>query len=251
MIAADSIFHPRTLKKALSQSPILKDGSIPAKHNKILLKWHELITSGKIKKLKEKNLQATFINDLCIGVLGYRPVTKSIKGTYNLSPEETVGRGAVDICFGKFTDASRQRQVMFELKDAHTTDMDRPMRRDKSTVQQAREYAINSQGEAEWFAVSNCVDIWLYKYKESGNAYESWQIADLIKPEEYERFMLIFAAKNLITGKSSRLYKQSLQAEKDITNELYADYRDIRIKLINGMKRENNRIRRADMVSRT
>ena len=62
--------------------------------------------------------------------------------------------------------------------------------------------------------------------------------------------MQLLGAKNLITGKTEKLYKQSLQAEKDITNELYSDYRDIRIKMINGMKHENNSVRRADMISR-
>jgi len=140
---------------------------------------------------------------------------------------------------------------MLELKGPNTTDMDRAMLgREHSAVEQARNYAYHSNGEAQWFIVSNCIEIRLYKYPESGKLYHCWQIADLIKPEEYERFVLLLGAKNLITGKTERLYKQSLQAEKDITNELYSDYRDIRIKLINGMKRENNRIRRADMISR-
>lgn len=119
-----------------------------------------------------------------------------------------------------------------------------------SAVKQAQEYALNSNGEAQWVMVSNMVEIRLYKYPESGNEYESWQIADLIEPAEYERFMLLLSHKNLINGATKRLYEISLQTKKDITNELYADYRNIRVQLINGMKRENNRIRRADMVRR-
>ena len=140
---------------------------------------------------------------------------------------------------------------MFELKGADTTDMDRPMKgRKLSTVKQAQNYALNSNGEAKWFMVSNMVEIRLYKFPESNDIYESWQIADLIQPHEYERFVLLAGSKYLITGKTERLYKLSLQTEKDITNALYADYRMIRIQLINGMKRENNKVRRADMVGR-
>ncbi len=251
MAITQTLFHSRTIKKVLSQSSSLKEGEIPAKAKSILQKWHDLIISGEIKKHKETNLQSLFANELCGDILGYKPVTKKIRGSWSLVSEEKVGSGSVDICLGKFTNSSRDRQVMLELKGANTSNMDKAMGgRKHSTVDQARNYAHNSGGETQWFMVSNCIEIRLYKYPESGKLYQSWQIAELLKPKEYERFMLLLGAKNLVTGKSARLYKQSLQAEKDITNELYADYRDIRIRLINDLKRENNSIRRADMIKR-
>jgi len=251
MPITQNLFHTRTLKKALTASSPLKNGEIPPKAKATLQKWHDLIESKQIQNHKESNLQSLFASELCGDVLGYKPVTKKIKNNWTLVSEEKVGSGSVDICLGKFNDKSRARLVMLELKGPNTTDMDRAMLgRGHSTVEQARNYAYNSNGEAQWFMVSNCIEIRLYKYPESGKLYQSWQIADLIKPEEYERFILLLGAKNLITGKTEKLYKQSLQAEKDITNELYSDYRDIRIKMINGMKRENNRIRRADMIAR-
>ncbi|CAA6803339.1 MAG: N-6 DNA methylase [uncultured Thiotrichaceae bacterium] len=246
-----TLFHPRALSKTLEKTSALKNGVIPPKANKILQQWHELITSGKIKKHKEKNFQTPFISEICTELLGYKPATKQSKGTWSLTAETTVKRGSVDICLGKFTDNSQDKQVMFELKGADTTDMDRRMHgRKLSAVNQAREYALNSKGEAQWVMVSNMVEIRLYKYPESGNDYESWQIADLIEPAEYDRFMLLLSHKNLISGKTQRLYALSLKTEKDITNQLYADYREIRVQLINGMKRENNKIRRAAMVGR-
>jgi hypothetical protein len=246
-----SLFHPRTLKKSLALSSPLKNGEVPAKAKAILQKWHDLIESGQIRNHKEKNLQSLFASEICVDLLGYKPVTKKVKNNWSLVSEESVASGSVDICLGRFSDEARNRLVMLELKGPNTTDMDRPMLgRDYSTVDQARNYAHNSGGEAQWFMVSNCIEIRLYKYPESGKLYESWQIADLINPGEYQRFVHVLGANRLITGKTERLYKQSLQAEKDITNELYSDYRDIRIKMINGMKRENNSIRRADMISR-
>jgi type I restriction-modification system DNA methylase subunit len=251
MPITQNLFHTRTLKKALTASSSLKNGEIPPKAKATLQKWHDLIESNKIQNHKESNLQSLFASELCGDILGYKPVTKKVKNNWTLVSEEKVGSGSVDICLGKFNDESRARLVMLELKGPNTTDMDRAMLgRGHSTVEQARNYAYNSNGEAQWFMVSNCIEIRLYKYPESGKLYQSWQIADLIKPEEYECFVLLLGAKNLITGKTEKLYKQSLQAEKDITNELYSDYRDIRIKMINGMKSENNRIRRADMIAR-
>lgn len=246
------LFHPRTLNKAYSQAKILKDNIIPAKPLAILKKWNGLIESGQIKQQKEVQLQSSFISELCVEVLGYKPMTKAGKtGKWTLIPEERVGKGSVDVCLGSFSHTDKQQLVMFELKGADTSNMDIAMKgRKKSTVEQARKYALDANGKAQWFMVSNCVEIRLYKFPESNDIYESWQIKDLIQPEEYQRFMLLLGHKQLITGKTEKLYKQSLDVEKDITNDLYADYREIRIKLINGMKRENNRIRRADMVKR-
>lgn len=246
------LFHPRTLNKAYPQAKILKENAIPAKPLAILKKWHDLIESGKIKQQTEVQLQSSFISELCVEVLGYKPMTKAGKtGKWTLIPEERVGKGSVDVCLGSFSHTDKQQLVMFELKGADTSNMDIAMKgRKKSTVEQARKYALDANGKAQWFMVSNCVEIRLYKFPESNDIYESWQIKDLIQPEEYQRFMLLLGHKQLITGKTEKLYKQSLDVEKDITNELYADYREIRIKLINGMKRENNRIRRADMVKR-
>lgn len=246
------LFHPRTLNKAYPQAKILKENAIPAKPLAILKKWHDLIESGQIKQQKEVQLQSSFISELCVEVLGYKPMTKAGKtGKWTLIPEERVGKGSVDVCLGSFSHTDKQQLVMFELKGADTSNMDIAMKgRKKSTVEQARKYALDANGKAQWFMVSNCVEIRLYKFPESNDIYESWQIKDLIQPEEYQRFMLLLSHKQLITGKTEKLYKQSLDVEKDITNDLYADYREIRIKLINGMKRENNRIRRADMVKR-
>ncbi|MDQ5768762.1 Eco57I restriction-modification methylase domain-containing protein [Thiothrix subterranea] len=61
---------------------------------------------------------------------------------------------------------------------------------------------------------------------------------------------LLLGVKNLLSGATEKLFEQSQQAEKDITNALYADYREIRVKLINGMKRENGRFSRQSMVAR-
>ena len=251
MAVGQKLFHSRTLRKSLTRSSPLKNGEIPTKARLTLQKWHDLITSGEINQHKETNLQSLFANELCVDVLGYKPVTKQVKGNWTLVSEEKVGSGSVDICLGKFNDNLRNRLVMLELKGPNTSDMERAMLgRSQSTVDQARDYAYNSGGEAQWFIVSNCIEVRLYKYPESGKVHQTWQIADLIKPENYETFVLLLGEKNLISGNTEKLYKQSLQAEKDITNELYSDYRDIRVKLINDLKRENNSIRRADMIGR-
>ena len=247
------LFHPSALKKALATTNPLKDGQIPPAARKVLEEWHAMITDGSIHKQNEKKLQPEFFRDLCGAVLGYKSFSQKDKktGQWTFGAEESSGRGFADFCFGTFSEKSKQRLAPFELKDPRTSNMDIPMLgRKLSTVAQAAQYAENSKGEARWYLVSNCIEIRLYKFPHSNYIYESWQIVDLIKPEEYARFMLLLGAKNLLSGATEKLFEQSQQAEKDITNALYADYREIRVKLINGMKRENGRFSRQSMVAR-
>ncbi|WP_051543490.1 Eco57I restriction-modification methylase domain-containing protein [Thiothrix lacustris] len=247
------LFHPRSLSKALTASNSLKDAQIPAAARKVLEEWHAMITDGSIQKQNEKKLQPEFFRDLCGVVLGYKSFSQKDKktGQWTLGYEEKSGKGFSDLSFGIFSEKNKQRLAPLELKDPRTSNMDIPMLgRKLSTVDQATQYAVNSNGEAKWFLVSNCIEIRLYKFPYSSDIYESWQIAELIKPEEYARFVLLLGAKNLLTGATEKLFEQSQQAEKDITNALYADYREIRVKLINGMKRENGRFSRQSMVAR-
>ncbi|MGB5600296.1 MAG: N-6 DNA methylase, partial [Thiothrix litoralis] len=247
------LFHPRSLSKALAANNSLKDGQIPATARKVLEEWHAMITDGSIQKQNEKKLQPEFFRDLCGVVLGYKSFSQKDKktGQWTLGYEEKSGKGFSDLSFGIFSEKNKQRLAPLELKDPRTSNMDIPMLgRKLSTVDQATQYAVNSNGEAKWFLVSNCIEIRLYKFPYSNDIYESWQIAELIKPEEYARFVLLLGAKNLLTGATEKLFEQSQQAEKDITNALYADYREIRVKLINGMKRENGRFSRESMVAR-
>ena len=159
------LFHPRSLSKALSANNPLKDGQIPAAARKVLDEWHAMITDGSILPQNEKELQPEFFRDLCGVVLGYKSFSQKDKKTaeWTLGYEQRSGKGFVDICFGKFSSNSSNR-------------------------------------EAKWFLVSNCLEIRLYKFPHSNYIYESWQIADLLKPDEYARFVLLLGAKNLLTG---------------------------------------------------
>jgi len=155
----------------------------------------------------------------------------------------------IDYALGEFSKAQKTILVPFEFKGPDTWDLTRPMKgRAESTVAQALRYANHSQGTAKWFLVSNCLEFRLYKFPESNIKYEQWFIEDLIKPEEYARFVLLLSKNNLLSGASEKLFNESQQTEKDISNQLYFDYRQLRIDLINGLKKDNNALRRKAMV---
>lgn len=155
----------------------------------------------------------------------------------------------IDYALGEFSKAQKTVLVPFELKGPDTSDLTRRMKsRAESTVNQAIRYAVHSQGTAKWFLVSNCLEFRLYKFPESNIKYEQWFIEDLIKPEEYARFVLLLSKNNLLSGATEKLFNESQQTEKDISNQLYFDYRQLRIDLINGLKKDNNSLRRKAMV---
>ena len=120
----------------------------------------------------------------------------------------------------------------FELKGAGTRDLDAIMPgRSKSPVQQAWEYAMGARG-VKWVLVSNYVELRLYGFGEGTTAFETFRLDRLTDPREYARFMLLLSADNLLSGRTRELLEDSRREDRDITDSVYRDYRDLRHTLI-------------------
>jgi len=237
------LFNPKFIQKTIISLGILKNGEIPDKSKKIIEK--RLSNHAHNKKAKESAQSHDFQN-FFKELLGYQSVNDQINAQKWDVENELKG---IDYALGEFSKAQKTVLVPFEFKGPDTWDLTRPMKgRAESTVAQATRYAINSQGTAKWFLVSNCLEFRLYKFPDSNIKYEQWFIEDLIKPEEYARFVLLLNKNNLLSGATEKLFNDSLQTEKDISDQLYFDYRQLRIDLINGLKKDNNSIRRKAMV---
>jgi type I restriction-modification system DNA methylase subunit len=238
-----SLFSPKFIQKTIAANSILKNGEIPDKHKKIIEK--RLSNHALHKKTKERTLN----NDFLVffkELLGYKSAgDQSNAKLWDVEPEYK----GIDYALGEFSKTQKTVLVPFELKGPDTSDLTRAMKgRTESTVVQATRYALNSQGTAKWFLVSNCVEFRLYKFPDSNIKYEQWFIDDLIKPDEYARFILLLSKNNLLGGVTEKLFIDSQQTEKDISDQLYFDYRQLRIDIINGLKKDNNSIRRKAMV---
>ncbi|MCK4494352.1 MAG: N-6 DNA methylase, partial [Methylococcales bacterium] len=239
-----SLFHPRIINKYLDAIQLLKEGEIPPKPKQVIEKW--LSNQDAHKKRNEQSIReefSVFFKDL----LGYKALndTKNAK-TWSFESELDY----IDFALGKFTPDDKKIIVPFEFKSAKTKQLDLPIGREQSAVAQAAGYAKETNGTAQWFLVCNCLEFRLYKYPYSERSYEQWLIEDLIKPNEYARFVLLLSKAHLVGTKTEAIFKDSQALEKDITAQLYSDYRLLRINLINGLKQENNHIRRREMVSR-
>jgi len=207
---------------------------IPEAHRNLLAAWSELVRSGRIFNEKETALHGAFQANLIEGVLGYRSVVHGAEHT--VTAEKTILHGSVDLALGRFGPNDAQIIAPLELKGAKTKDLDAIMPgRAKSPVQQAWEYATGAPG-VKWVLVSNYVELRLYGFGEGTEAYEKFELARLTEPAEYARFVLLLGADNLLSGRTLGLLAESRKAEKDITDELYRDYKDLRGKLIGAVR---------------
>ncbi|MEN9848141.1 MAG: hypothetical protein RL368_881, partial [Pseudomonadota bacterium] len=192
----------------------------------------QLIQQGNLSAQSEIELQADFAQALIINILGYTPLSQS--ENYSIAREYPIGRGKVDLALGKFTADKKNDKVstVFELKGAKTKNLDAIMSgRHISPVQQAWSYARDVRG-CQWILVSNYLEIRLYAVGETSLVYEHFDLAKLTDEAEYARFILCLHADNLLTGKTKLLLEESHQADKDITTQLYNDYRNLRDDLL-------------------
>jgi len=203
-------------------------------HLKALSDWSDLISRNKINKIKETSLSADFKSKIVEAVLGYTsPVGND---EYTVESEQKILKGSVDLALGYFSSGKVDIIAPFELKGAKTKDLDAIMPgRNKTPVQQAWEYATNNVG-TKWVLVSNYLEIRLYGFGEGTEAYERFDMARLHEPQEYARFMLLLSADSLLGGKTAELLKESRKEDKDITDALYADYKELRSTLIEGIQ---------------
>ena len=84
-----NLFNRKTLKRHIKTDPI------PSDHLVALEAWAELISSGRIERLKETALHGQFASKIVEGVLGYHGPAGG--ADYNVSTEQNILRGSVDL----------------------------------------------------------------------------------------------------------------------------------------------------------
>ncbi|WP_026988881.1 type IIL restriction-modification enzyme MmeI, partial [Fodinicurvata fenggangensis] len=236
-----NLFNRKTLDRHTQDIPI------PAEHAAILNAWNEMIRSKRIYDLKETALHGDFTSKILEGILGYKGPSQSAE--YTVSAEQVILRGSVDLALGHFGGTTPDIVAPLELKGAETRDLDAIMPgRNKSPVQQAWEYAMHARG-VKWVLVSNYIELRLYGFGEGTAAYETFRLDRLDEPEEYARFMLLLSAENLLSGRTLDLLKESRREDKDITDNLYRDYKALRQRLIGAVQDADEAITALDAIA--
>ncbi len=190
------------------------------------------IKAPTFAKRKETEVRNLFVQRVLGDILGYTQIDS--EPPYTLAFERAIRRGSVDVALGRFGRTDRPDEIMapFELKEPGTRDLDAIMPgRGRSPVQQAWDYAIDAPG-SRWVLVSNCVEIRLYGFGRGRDAYELFDLTKLDDPEEHARLCLILSAERLLGGATDALLRDTDGAYKNITNDLYSEYKELRDRLI-------------------
>jgi type I restriction-modification system DNA methylase subunit len=238
-----SLFRKKVIEKHL------KIQAIPEAHLRQLQHWQQLIQQGNLLAQSEIELQGDFAQALIINILGYTSLSQS--ENYSIAREYPIGRGKVDLALGKFTADKKNDEIsaVFELKGAKTKNLDAIMSgRHISPVQQAWNYARDVRG-CQWILVSNYLEVRLYAVGETSLVYEHFDLANLTDETEYARFILCLHANNLLTGQTKLLLEESHQADKDITTQLYNDYRSLRDELLSELIENNDKYAPCDLIA--
>lgn len=237
------LFNAKTLKKHI------KHNAIPTEHTKIINGWIEQIQNGTLAKLNEIEVHAPFTQQIMCKLLGYETLGEN--ASYTIAREYPIARGHVDLAIGHFSGDKDKDKVFapFELKGAKTKDLDAMMAgRHKTPVQQAFEYARDIKG-AQWVLISNYVELRLYAISETSLVYEQFSFEDLLDPAEYAKFQLLLSADNFLNGKTSDLLKESERAEKDISDKLYVDYKNLRQTVVSHLISDNTNYQPAELIA--
>ncbi|MDA3870622.1 MAG: N-6 DNA methylase [Gammaproteobacteria bacterium] len=238
------IFNHKVIQKHIAAV-----SEIPEHDLKIINAWAEQINNGSLAGQTEVAIHSPFTQQIMVKLLGYAPYGESDQWT--IAREYGVAAGSVDLALGHFS-ADKSSDVVaapFELKGAKTKDLDAIMSgRHKTPVQQAWEYAKDIKG-AEWVLVSNYIELRLYAVSETSLVYEKFHFKDLIDPAEYAKFKLLLSPENLLGGKTQSILKESLAAEKEISDRLYTDYKYLRESMLTRLISDNPEQAPAELIA--
>ncbi|MEG4323579.1 MULTISPECIES: DNA methyltransferase [unclassified Microcoleus] len=242
-----ALFHSKTLNTALRAFSFPQDMEV---RRQKLGTWIAALKTGTLDEVKEVSLHGSFINDIFQDVLGYCSVIQGAGKAWEINAEQTIsdGGGSADGAIGFFTTADNpqgkvklQGKVVapIELKGAKN-DLDRPAPgRSESAVDQGWRYA-NYTPDCRWIIVSNYRELRLYHTNKTPAYYEQFFLTDLADIEAFKRFYFLLCRRNFLPPSNQaqtvsaidRLLKDSDEAQEEITNKLYEEYKAIRLALV-------------------
>ena len=190
--------------------------------------------SARFAKLKETEVRNLFCQKILGGVLGYTPSTPNRLTHWPSNAQNTARRGRCGAPAATEVQIADDEIVApFELKGPTTPDLDAIMPgRGYSPVQQA------------WNSMPSTCPVadgcWCRTALKSGSTgsvaaampMSSSICADSIMGTRLKQMWLLLSAKQLLSGATKSLLRQSDSAYKDITDELYKDYSKLRERLL-------------------
>ena len=256
------LFHPEVLRQQV------RSFNLPervADWQPKLQEWARLIASGRADDFKESALLPDFLTDIFCGLLAYTgpvgppdthnshnshnshlsttcPAASANTFTFSRERHVEVDGKVADAVLGRFQKDTEQFVAVLEGKGARDP-LDRPFAgRRMSAVDQAYRYAINLP--CDWIIVTSMRETRLYHKGSPQNAYECFETIRLAgDPALLKRFIFLLGAERVVPAhRDCHLYELLRASEsvgRELTNQFYALYADIRQRVLTRLCREN------------
>lgn len=219
-----SLFNARVVSAALGSLPPASPAQRDAAGD-----WAARARSEALDLQNESQLEQDFNRVVFRDLLGYRTQEPGNPGTLGFK-QPVPGGTIVDAALGHFDGGTASIVSPLELKGPRVA-LDRIMPgRNKTPVQQAWDYAMDAPG-ARWVLLSNMKELRLYAFGHGRLAYELFDLKRLDHSIELDRLRLLLSPENLLGEATANLLRRSADADRDVTEQLYRDYKQIRVNL--------------------
>ncbi len=227
------LFNQRLLKTAIDKLDV-PVGEKRKKIDGIVQAWQTAFKDHDLSKAKETSLQGKFFSKFFCEILGYTMQDDGLEfWTLKQEAKTEVDGKEADGALGFYSKEKEQTRCVIELKDAQCNlDAKQCSRENKQTpVEQAFQY-LYKFADCDWVIVSNFRHIRLYHKSKGQTAYEEFDILTLDDEKEFKKFYYCLCRENLIDKNAHSpmdlLIKQSGEADINITQKFYTDFKKVR-----------------------
>lgn len=235
----DRLFLPRLLKSAAADMRLRDEQQETAR--RILLKWADLDESGKLRRMKETNLEGEFLSDVFARALGYTLFSENLPH-WHLWPKYALPGGQqADAAIGFFDkDVKGRPAVLMELKGPKVN-VDRDRSRGRTAVQQCWDY-LNLVPDCPWGIVCNYVSFRLYHRDKTPRTFEHFTLQELRDEDRFREFYYLVSFGGLLPlleGQRPRaavLLQQTDERQREVGRELYRRYHEQRLALVRHLR---------------
>lgn len=235
-----TLFRPEAVRPKLT-TLLLPPGADNARGK--LDGWAKLLATQHGQKMKETELRDEFLFDVFRDLLGYTTAAQHPAG-YTFKKEQFVQVDGTfaDAGFGRFGGPAESFVAVLEGKGP-SDPLDRPYAgRKRSAFEQALLYAYNLR--IDWFLVTNLKETRLYCKHADQFTYERFETAQLAADEnELKRFVFLLGADRVVpeSGKNhlDELFTESRRIGRDLTNDFYREYRQLRETAFEALRKHN------------
>lgn len=205
--------------------------------HKVLIKWANLESSGRLTKFKETQLQGDFLAEVFGQALGYARAVDN-ETEWQLEQHHAIAGQTPDAVLGHFQQGAPFHPLaVIELKGPKVH-LDRDRSNGRTAVDQCWDYLVNTPSECRWGIVSNMVSFRLYERDATKRRYEHFSLQSLRDLDTFRRFFVLFHRKGLIEKtaglppRAVSLLKNTEDRQRTVGDELYEYYSTNRTALI-------------------